>query len=245
MMEQSYLYLLFLMPLAAFLYASVGHGGASSYILLMALFGFAPAEIRPTALTLNIVVSFVAWLNFSRGREIPLKLLFSLLVFSIPAAYLGGTIILDGNVYKKILGILLLFPVIKFSGLVRFNADSSMPPSVWMAAIIGILIGLLSGMIGIGGGIILSPVLLLLGWADVKQTAAMSAIFIFLNSIAGFIGSKSYQFEWSVELWALLPLTILGGIAGSYIGSKKFNNQFLKTLLAAVLLVAAVKFLVT
>jgi uncharacterized membrane protein YfcA len=110
-----------------------------------------------------------------------------------------------------------------------------------MVALLGGSIGLLSGMIGIGGGIILSPILLLLGWTGVKETAAVSALFIFVNSIAGFLGASVFQVELSPQLWMLLPLTVAGGALGAYFGAKKWTPKFLTYLLAFVLAFAAVK----
>lgn len=233
-----------LMPLAAFFYASVGHGGASSYLMLLALMGFAPEEIRPSALILNMFVSMISFLNYRKSGEFPLNLFISLAAFSIPAAYLGGTILLDAGIYKQVLGFLLLFPVLRFAGVFPISETEKIERKWWMAPILGLLIGLLSGMIGIGGGIILSPIILMLGWAGVKETAALSALFIFLNSVAGFIGASVFHIDFPMELWILLPLTVAGGALGAYLGAKKFSSQTLKYLLAFVLFFAAVKLII-
>jgi uncharacterized protein len=235
-------YLLYLLlPTFAFLYASVGHGGASSYLMVLALLGFAPAEIRPTALILNMFVSLMAFLNFRKVTSIPWDLFLALSVCSIPAAYFGGTIVIDAGLYKQILGILLFFPILRFLNLIPVAKTTRIQRQWWMAPILGLLIGFFSGLIGIGGGIILSPILLLLGWTDLRQTAAISALFIFLNSAAGFIGADGFRLQIDPQLWLLIPLTIAGGALGAYYGAKKFNSKALKQLLTAVLVIAAVK----
>jgi len=233
-----------LMPFAAFMYAAVGHGGASSYLMILALLGFAPQEIRPSALILNVFVSLISFLNYRKAAVFPMRLFLTLVIFSVPAAYLGGRILLDATIYKQVLGVLLLFPVLKFAGLFPVSAQPKFTQQPWMEAILGGSIGLLSGMIGIGGGIILSPILLLLGWTGVKETAAVSALFIFVNSIAGFLGASVFQVELSPQLWMLLPLTVAGGALGAYFGAKKWTPKFLTYLLAFVLAFAALKLLI-
>ncbi len=233
-----------LMPFAAFMYAAVGHGGASSYLMILALLGFAPDEIRPSALILNVFVSLISFLNYRKSVEFPARLFLTLVLFSVPAAYFGGRILLDTAIYKQVLGVLLLFPVFRLAGLVPISSMSRVPQQTWMIALLGLSIGLLSGMIGIGGGILLSPVLLLLGWTGVKETAAVSALFIFVNSIAGFLGASVFQVELSPQLWMLLPLTVAGGALGAYFGAKKWTPKFLTYLLAFVLAFAALKLMI-
>lgn len=242
--ENSFWFLLLLMPMAAFLYASVGHGGASSYLALLTVFNFSPEHIRPTALLLNILVSGFAFLSYRKVCVFPGKLFASLICFSIPAAYLGGCITVDTGIYKSILGIVLLFPALRLLNVFPVNHNVLIEKRWWIAAILGTIIGFFSGLIGIGGGIILSPLLLFMGWANVKETAAMSALFIFLNSISGLIGSQSFGFPIQSELQILMLLTVGGGIVGGYLGANYFNVPVLKYLLATVLLVAATKFLI-
>jgi len=230
-----------LMPFAAFMYAAVGHGGASSYLMILALLGFAPQEIRPSALILNVFVSLISFLNYRKSVEFPTRLFLTLVLFSVPAAYLGGRILLDTGIYKQVLGVLLLFPVFRLAGLFPVSSKSLVQQQPWMIALLGLGIGLLSGMIGIGGGILLSPILLLLGWTGVKETAAVSALFIFVNSIAGFLGASVFQVELSPQLWMILPLTVAGGALGAYFGARKWTPKFLTYLLAFVLAFAAVK----
>ena len=233
----------FLLFLVAFLYSSVGHGGASGYLALMAFFSFAPETMRPTALILNLFVSLIAFIQYYRNGYFQWKLFWPFAIASIPAAFIGGLIIIDAAWYKKILGVLLLFPVIRLAG-VHFNTEKSMKNQTLFASlVIGAVIGLFSGMIGIGGGIILSPVILLLHWANMKQTAAVSALFIFVNSLAGLAGIITTGLEYNPEIIWLIVVAFAGGMAGAYLGAKKFDTTFLKRMLAVVLLLASVKLL--
>lgn len=235
------LYLLILLPVAAFFYASVGHGGASSYLMILALTGFAPEEIRPTALLLNIIVSLVAFLNHRKSCEFPNKLFWQLAAFSIPAAFAGGLIVVNTAIYMNILGILLLFPILQFLGVFPKNKFQFIEQNAWMPPIIGILIGFFSGLIGIGGGIILSPLLLMLGWTNIRQTAALSALFIFVNSVAGYLGTVGFDLSFDRALWIFIPPTIFAGMLGSYYGARRFNVRIVKNLLTIVLAGAAIK----
>lgn len=243
MIENGSILLLFLMPLAAFLYSSVGHGGASSYIVLLTLFGFAPAEIRPAALLLNIGVSSISFFSFFRKCNFPYKLFITLIVFSMPAAYIGGTFTLDVKIYQKVLGILLLLPIARLFNLIKVREGRSVNKSLILIALLSFLIGFASGIIGIGGGILLSPILILFGWADLKQTAAISGLFIFLNSIAGLFGSGITDFSWLPHFEMIIPLTLSGGVLGGYLGANKYSPPVMKYALAIVLTVASVKFL--
>ena len=234
-------YLFILLPLAAFFYSSVGHGGASSYLMILALAGFAPEEIRPTALLLNMAVSFIAFMNHRRSCEFPKNLFLQLVVFSIPAAFLGGLLVVESAIYKNILGVLLLFPVMNFLGVFPKNDKKILGDKILMPPLIGILIGFFSGLIGIGGGIILSPVLLILGWTNLRQTAALSALFIFVKSVAGYLGTTGFELIENRTLWILIPPAIIGGILGSYFGAMKFNVRLVKHLLTFVLAGAAIK----
>lgn len=236
-------WLFVLMPLAAFLYASVGHGGASSYLMLLTWFGFMPDAIRPGALMLNLAVSGIAFLAFQRKTQFPVKLFLWFMAGSVPASYLGAGIRLDAEVYRSLLGLLLLFPVLRLFGWIKAAGQVARPVSYPLALGIGALIGLLSGMIGIGGGILLSPVLLLLGWADLRQTAAMSALFIFVNSAAGLAGIDASIMELPQLFYSLLPLTLLGGMLGAWLGANRFKAPAMRYALGLVLLIAAAKFL--
>ena len=240
-MDNHWHLLFVLLPAAGFLYASVGHGGASSYLMFLALFNFSQAEARPTALILNIVVSLLAFLSHRRTCEFPTRLFLSFAIFSIPAAFVGGSIEIEAEWYRRVLGVLLVFPVLRFLNVFPQAKASSVPRNWWMPPVLAIVIGFFSGLIGIGGGIILSPVLLMLGWASIRETAAMSALFIFVNSIAGLAGAGLPDVSLPAPLWALMPLTIAAGGLGAYYGAHRFNVVTVRYLLATVLAVASVK----
>jgi uncharacterized protein len=243
-MEIQSLWLFVLMPLVAFLYASVGHGGASSYIALLTILQFSPVEIRSTALLLNTGVSAVSFITFYKSTNFQSRLFLVLVACSIPASFLGGYTVVDAYWYQKILGLVLIFPMLKLFGLFPLNTDKPVERKWWMVPIAGLAIGYVSGLIGIGGGIILSPLLLLLGWANVKQTAALSAGFIFLNSLSGLAGTGLSGFSFHPQLLSLVPLTMAGGILGAWMGANRFSIVSLKYLLGLVLLVASTKFIV-
>lgn len=241
-MHAEYLFYLLLF-IVALLYSSVGHGGASGYLALMAFFSFAPETMRPTALLLNIFVSLTAFIQYYRSGHFRWQLFWPFALASIPAAFIGGLIVVDAKLYKTILGVLLLFPVVRLGGL-KFNEDKNKKEQVLLASlIIGGLIGLLSGVIGIGGGIILSPVILLLHWANMKQTAAVSALFILVNSLAGLAGLFTKGFDFRPEMVWMIVVAFIGGLAGSYLGAMKFEGAILKKVLAVVLLMASIKLL--
>ena len=234
-----------LLFLVAMLYASVGHGGASGYLALMAFFSFVPETMRPTALMLNIFVSLIAFIQYYRGGHFRWQLFWPFAITSIPAAFIGGLITVDAHLYKITLGILLLFPVVRLGGL-KFNEEKNITQQNLVASmLIGASIGLLSGMIGIGGGIILSPIILLLHWGNMKQTAAVSAIFILVNSLSGLAGIFIHQLHFSNEMAWMIGVAIAGGLTGSYFGSIKVGGEVLKKILAAVLLIASIKLLFT
>ena len=229
----------------AFLYAAVGHGGASGYLALMALYGIAPEEMKPTALVLNVFVSLTSFIQYYRGGYFSKKLFIPIAAASIPLAFIGGMITVEENIYKRILGILLLFPVIRFFFFKNVGDSELKSHNTTIAVVTGGVVGLLSGMIGIGGGIILSPILLLLHWTNQKQTAAISAAFIFVNSVAGLGGMITQGISFTGDMMMYIAVAFTGGLLGAYLGSKKFNQNVLKYVLATVLLVASYKLLLT
>lgn len=231
--------------LVAFLYASVGHGGASGYLALMALYGVAPQEMKPTALVLNLFVSMTSFIQYYRGNFFKKNIFLTVALASVPMAFLGGIISLEANLYKKVLGLLLLFPIVKFFIFKSPKAEELKPYNIFGALAIGAVVGLLSGMIGIGGGIILSPILILLKWTDQKQTAAISAAFIFVNSLAGLGGMFTQGISFTPNMWYYVVVAFTGGLVGAYSGSKKWNQDALKYVLATVLLMASYKLLFT
>jgi len=234
-----------LLFVVAFLYAAVGHGGASGYLALMALFSIAPAVMKPTALLLNLFVSATAFIHFYRANYFKGKLFLPLVSASVPLSFIGGMLTLNGAIYKKILGITLLIPVCRFLFFSNKNNSELKAYNVTLCLIIGGSIGLLSGLIGIGGGIILSPVLLLLHWTDQKQTAAICALFIFCNSLAGLAGQLIKGITFTENMYWYVAFAFAGGIAGAYYGARRFSQQLLQYILGTVLIIAAYKLLFT
>jgi len=244
--EIEYIWLfLCLLPIIAFLYAIVGHGGASGYLALMALFSFAPETMKPTALLLNLFVAGIAFYHYYKAVYFNKKLFLSFAISSIPLAFVGGMIEVDASIYKKILAILLIFAILKMLNV--FGKESAIIKEVklWQGLVVGGIIGFFSGLIGIGGGIILTPIILLLHWGKMKEAAAVSALFIWVNSASGLVGQLTSGVTISPQSYVLVAVAMVGGFFGSYYGSKKFNNNLLRYMLAFVLLIASFKLFFT
>lgn len=232
------------MLLAAFVYASVGHGGASAYIAAMALAGVAPAEMRPIALTLNVLVSSLATWKFWRAGHFRWRLLWPFAAVSIPFAYLGGAITLPGDVYKIVVGVVLVYAGWQLWRSFRSGDEmrAVRAPAIPLAMGIGAVTGLLAGLTGVGGGIFLSPLLLMLGWAGTKQTSAVAAPFILVNSLAGLTaGYVAGTAALPQAVWMLGPVVLVGGWLGAEYGSRRFANPVVRRVLAVVLVVAGAK----
>ena len=233
-----------ILAVVAFLYSSVGHGGASGYLALMAIFSVPMVVMRPTALLLNLFVSGISFFFYYRKEFFKPKLFYPFAITSVPAAFIGGMIPLENNIYKIVMGVVLILAALRllgfFNGVTKENVKINIP----LALAMGFGIGLLSGMLGIGGGVILSPILLILGWATLKETASISSLFIFVNSIAGlsgfFLGNKTIP----TESFYFVPIAVFGGVLGAYYGSGHFSNKVLKYVLATVILMASVKLIV-
>jgi uncharacterized protein len=232
--------------IAAVLYSSVGHGGASGYLAAMALFGIDPAVMKPTALVLNIIVAAIATLKFYRSGCFNRSLFWQFALGSTPCAFLGGSIVVPTQIYKPLVGIVLLYAAVRL-GLTKgsFPAQQPLPLPIWLAIGLGMVIGLLSGLTGVGGGIFLSPLLLLMGWATIKQTAGVSAAFILVNSIAGLLGYLTKFPTLPSNLWLWSIVVAAGGWIGAEYGSKRIGSQRLQRLLAVVLAIAGVKLILT
>jgi uncharacterized membrane protein YfcA len=226
----------------AALYASVGHGGASSYLAVMGLFSLAPNVMKPTALAINILVSTVATLKFYRAGLFSWRLFWPFAVVAIPAAFIGGATVLPARAYKILVGVVLLYAALWMfrSSLRPLNKEAHLPP-LWAALAWGAAIGFLSGLTGVGGGIFLSPLLLYMGWAETRATSGVAAPFILVNSIAGLLGhfSSVAQLPPSVPIWG--AAAVLGGWIGASYGSKRAPAPVLRQLLSLVLVVASVK----
>jgi len=232
------------MFVAAFGYASVGHGGASAYLAALALAGVAPPQMRPIALVLNILVSAIGTYKFHRAGYFHWRLFWPFAVVSIPLAFLGGAITLPGQAYKILVGVVLVYAAWQLWRSARAGDEMRPvrePPLAW-AMVVGAGLGLLAGLTGVGGGIFLSPILLILGWAGTKQTSAVAAPFILVNSIAGLAGGFSVKAaSLPTQVWILAIAVLLGGWLGAEYGSRRFTNPFIRRLLAVVLATAGAK----
>lgn len=233
--------LILLIACVAFAYAMVGHGGASGYLALMAITGMSVVVMRPTALVLNLFVSAISFTQYARTGHFNWRVFLPFAVLSVPAAWFGAHVVLDPLVYKRILGVCLLFAVARMFGLLGKGSDTLRPVPLVLAAVIGAVLGFVSGMIGIGGGVLLSPVLLLCNWADMKTTAATSSLFIFVNSAAGLIGVLGNGETLSPHMIPWITAAVGGGLLGGWIGAVKMNNLRVKQALGIVLLMASVK----
>ena len=237
---ESYLFYA-LIPIVAFLYSSVGHGGASGYLALMAVFSFPSDMMKQTALLLNLFVAGIAFYQYYKGGYFNRSLFLFFALGSVPAAFIGGLWSLDPWLYKKILGFILFFAIARM----LFKKESTQQKNKQVAApiglIIGIVIGLFSGLIGIGGGIILTPVILLFHWGTMKEAAAVSALFIWVNSASGLFGQLSSGVNLTTNAFVLVGLALVGGILGSYYGSQRWNNRRIEYFLALVLTSAGIK----
>ncbi len=233
--------------LTAMLYSSVGHGGASGYLAVMALAGFAPGIMKPTALIINILVSTIGTVRFYRSNCFSWKLFLPFALTSVPFAFFGGGLSLPATIYRPIVGVVLLYAAFQlFRSATRHTVVQTKSVPLLLALALGSGIGLLSGLTGIGGGIFLSPLLLLIGWAEARQTAGVSAAFILVNSIAGIGGHLSVISTLppipSLLAWSVAG--VAGGLIGSAHGSRRFSNFTLLRILAVVLVIAGFKFLI-
>ncbi|HZM00299.1 MAG TPA: sulfite exporter TauE/SafE family protein [Planctomycetota bacterium] len=224
----------------AFLYSSVGHAGASGYIAVMSLAGLAPAEIRPAALVLNILVASLSTYQFWRAGHFSWRLFWPFAVLSVPLAFVGGAVSLPTRAFKMLVGAVLLFSAWRLVIETRSDGETHAPRRP-VALLTGGGLGLLSGLTGTGGGIFLTPLLLLMHWARTKNAAAVSALFILLNSIAGLAGNLSATRSLPGLVWPLLGAAFAGGAAGSYLGSRRLSHTAIKRLLAVVLVIAGAK----
>jgi len=227
---------------AATLYSSVGHAGASGYLAAMALVGISPAVMRPTALTLNILVAVIATFRYYRAGAFSWHLFWPFAIASVPFAYLGGAMTVPGHIYKPLVGVVLIYAAWRaFRRSEEPPHDMAARPHNAILLSTGAGIGLLSGLTGVGGGIFLSPLLLLFRWADVKVISGIAAAFILVNSIAGLLGvmRSAPTLPSSLPYWAIAA--VLGGFVGAEYGSKRLGNPTIQKLLAAVLAIAGAK----
>jgi uncharacterized protein len=226
----------------AFLYSSVGHAGASGYIALLTLFGFVPIVIKPTALVLNILVATIGTVQFWRAGHFSWNLFWPFALLAVPAAFLGGYLHLPSEIFKTLVGAILLFSAARLFFRQGDSSDTAPPPRL-VALGAGAGIGFLAGLTGTGGGIFLTPLLLFFHWARTKQAASVSALFILLNSTAGLIGFWTSGQPVPSFAWVLAGAAVLGGSLGSHFGSRRFPVRTIHLLLATVLVIAGTKLL--
>lgn len=236
---------------AAVLYSSVGHGGASGYLAAMGLAGVPAAIMRPTALVMNVAVSSISLYKFARAGGFAWRLFLPFAISAMPMAFIGGRTSLPVAWFSVLVaGVLLFsaarlfFDTLNFRSRTRAARPLRPLPPLWLALTLGAGIGLLSGLTGVGGGIFLSPLLVLSGWATVRESAAPTAAFILVNSIAGLLGLLSHQPKLPDALPFWVVAVILGGLIGASFGSRRLGNDALRQALAAVLLIAGMKMLI-
>jgi uncharacterized membrane protein YfcA len=241
-MEPTALLVIVAIFLVAILYSSVGHGGASGYLAVMALLAVAPEVTRPTSLILNLFVASIGTIQFYRAGHFSWRIFLPFAAASIPMAVVGGMIQLPTNVYKIVLGVVLVLAAVRLAIKLK-NDDEVKQAPLAACLLIGAIIGLLSGLVGVGGGIFLTPVLLLMRWAESRVAAGVSVLFILVNSAAGLVG----QYQRGAldglpnEVWIWIAAAAVGGFIGSTLGSTKVDSITMRRLLATVLLFAGVK----
>ncbi|MEK7414416.1 MAG: sulfite exporter TauE/SafE family protein [Planctomycetota bacterium] len=227
---------------AAFLYATVGHAGASGYLAAMALSGMAPAQMKPIALVLNLVVGLIALIQFARAGYFSWRLFWPFALGSVPCALIGGSMTVSSSVYRLLVALCLLAAAVRLMIPVSQTNQRPLQQSAWwIACAWGSVIGLVAGITGTGGGIFLSPLLLLCRWGESRDSGGVAAAFILVNSLAGLIGHQPNL----ADLPALLPVwaVVVGvcGACGAWLGSRRIAPLLFRRLLALVLVVAVIK----
>jgi uncharacterized membrane protein YfcA len=230
---------------AAILYSSVGHGGASGYLASMGLVGVAPAIMRPSALVMNIFVASISLYKFTRAAGFKWRLFLPFAITSVPMAFIGGGIHLPAHWFGALVGLVLLLSATRlFLEARTANLQPKAvtgPPPIPLALAIGAGIGLLAGLTGVGGGIFLSPLLVLLGWSTVRDSAAPTAAFILINSVAGLAGLLTRQPTLPEALPYWVIAVVAGGLIGATFGARRLDNRTLRQALATVLVIAGGK----
>jgi len=228
----------------ALLYSTVGHAGASGYLAAMALFSISPLQMKPTALVLNILVAIIGTVRFYRAGFFSWPIFWPFIVTSIPASFIGGALTLPVPIYKSIVGLVLVYSAVRlfFSATRGDDRETSRAPLL-AALLIGAIIGLISGLTGVGGGIFLSPVLLLMHWAKTKETSGVAVAFILVNSISGLLGHVSSLALVPHEIIYFAPAAIIGGWIGTLLGTRVLPVAGIRRWLSVVLVLAGAKLL--
>jgi uncharacterized protein len=240
------LWLALLFLLISFLYSSVGQGGASGYLAVMALFSVPVIEMRPIALVLNIIVTAIATYKYVKAKRFSLRTFLVFVLLSIPFSFVGGAVLLPGKQIKIVIGIVLILSSIVMLLRVYLRSDYEVKNvPVPVGFICGSIIGFFSGLTSIGGGVFLSPLLVFFKWSSVWNASGIAAAFILVNSISGLLGQVSQGVTVNMRIWPLAAAVVVGGYLGSDIGSRKLNNRAIILLLFIVLIIAAIKIIIT
>jgi hypothetical protein len=242
-----YLLVFLLFFLIAILYSSVGHAGASGYLAIMALLSFTPDTIKTTSLILNSVVAIIASIRFIKEGCFDRKIFIPFIITALPMSFLGGFITINPQYFKLAAGLFLIVSAILLmikEYIITQNKPVRKMPWLWGLSI-GAIIGLVSGLIGVGGGIFLSPIIIMANWTTAKNASGIAALFILCNSLAGLAGNMTAlnTINFTIIYWIMAVL--LGGLSGSYLGTIKFNHKVIITCLFLVLLSAGIKFIFT
>jgi uncharacterized protein len=228
--------------LGATLFTSVGHGGASAYIALMALFGLETAVIRPTALVLNILVTSFSSVRYVRAGLFDWRTLWPVLLGAVPMAFLGGSIHLPGEYYKPLVAFVLFISALRlfWPDMIKSLPGVRQMP-IWLGILSGALLGLLAGLTGTGGGIFLSPLLIFTGWADIRKASGITSVFILCNSMAGLAGNYASIGAVQHQTWLFAGAVLCGAILGTHLGISAFAKTGILRALGVVLLIASAK----
>lgn len=236
------------LSIIAAMYASVGHGGASGYLAVLSLTAYAandPVWLKQHAWSLNLLVAGIAFYAYKKSGFFDIKLALPFIAASVPAAFIGGYLRVDSTVYDILLSLTLVFAAWKLNSSKKsqFTIEVHNTPPVSIAICVGFAIGFLSGIIGVGGGIFLSPIILIFGWSDPKTTAGIAAVFIWVNSLSGLVGS-TISGQLALDVSTLIPFAVavlIGGYVGSKYGSERLSQNSIRNMLVAVMLIAAVR----
>lgn len=230
--------------IGAVLYTSVGHGGATVYTAILTLFAFSMAPLVTLILVMNIVAAAIAWVQFQQAGYLRWRLLLPFVVASVPMAYLGGSLPITGRTQTLLLGLVLLVAAIRllfFAKPPSFHVPSDGARYYVIAVVLGGVLGFLAGATGIGGGIFLSPILIAVGWANVKEAGSVASAFIVLNSLSG-LAARLPKTPIDAQFVApFVVIVVIGALVGSYMGARRLPLRSVQIALGLVLLVSAAK----